>query len=193
MIVHILFQRFVAQDKAESSGRIDVDGLLQIQLLKRNRVLHGLLATLLDELEVQFAICDPVVSYVQNCAVGQKQLWHVFSFIAVHVYGNFEGRRNDVDGTRGRDRGITRKEWPEEIAILPRGAEIVWPKLIAKYKAWTVDEDQRRVWPNGPNRPHGRKNNTGADSNRNSCGRGQNRHMICDIPSELREPKPGCR
>ena len=86
MITQILFVRRVAQDEPEPSGRIRVDGFLQIKFFERNRVLDRILADRFRELEMKLTIDDPVIGHVQNRAIFQKELWKVLSLTAIDIH-----------------------------------------------------------------------------------------------------------
>ncbi|MGC2473435.1 MAG: hypothetical protein WA485_03815 [Candidatus Sulfotelmatobacter sp.] len=93
MIADVLLEWLVAQHKPESSVRIHIDCLLQIQFIKGNHLLFRFHPVFLSDDEMKLVVDDPVVRDVETGSIFQEKLWIVRPFFAVDIHGSLGRRR----------------------------------------------------------------------------------------------------
>jgi len=89
MIEHVLLDRLVAHDDAESTPRVDIDGFLHIQFAERNRLLDGFRAALLEGDEMDLAVDKPVFAHAVHRAIFQIEPHSLAFFGGIQVRGTF--------------------------------------------------------------------------------------------------------
>jgi len=85
VIAHVKFDWLIAQHEAESTLRVHVDRLLQIQFVERNDVLCRLHSFVFDDREVKLIVDHPVIIHKKGRAVFQEKLRDIGSFRAEDI------------------------------------------------------------------------------------------------------------
>ncbi len=93
MIADVLLEWLVAQHEPESSVRIHIDRLLQIQFIEGDCLLFRIHPFFLANHEMKLVIDDPVVRDVETRSVFQEKLRIVRPFFAIDIRGSLGRRR----------------------------------------------------------------------------------------------------